>query len=148
MLQTKLIIDLIILHKNVTTEMNMREFGYHKRGKRELGIQLIIAQVWIELLSVTMCQLTTNLLLLDLWTWLALILSTALKYKNEWIVLRKWENEIDSIGSTTRAIVLIGFRNRNRSHTLLVKYPTISQLLSNDVIWGNKYSSEKCLAYI
>ncbi|GBP16605.1 hypothetical protein EVAR_89204_1 [Eumeta japonica] len=31
MLQTKLITDLIVLHKNVTTEMNVKEFGYHKR---------------------------------------------------------------------------------------------------------------------
>ncbi|XP_017494866.1 PREDICTED: uncharacterized protein LOC108383003 [Rhagoletis zephyria] len=44
MLQTKLITDLIILHKNVTTEMNVKEFGYHKRVKRERDIQLIIAQ--------------------------------------------------------------------------------------------------------
>ncbi|GBO98381.1 hypothetical protein EVAR_90591_1 [Eumeta japonica] len=35
MLQTKLITDLIVLHKNVTTEMNVKEFGYHKRVKRE-----------------------------------------------------------------------------------------------------------------
>ncbi|XP_050065299.1 uncharacterized protein LOC126554253, partial [Aphis gossypii] len=44
MLPTKLITDLTKVLKNVTTEMNVKEFGYHKRVKREREIQLIIAQ--------------------------------------------------------------------------------------------------------